>query len=525
MKKKLILLPLILLTSCSIDDSSSYISSINSNITYIKEESNDFIFEEYKNGYVISKYLKDESVVTFPSFYKNKEVIGIKDNVFEKNNSIENIILSSNMIYFSNNCFENLNLNYNFEKNNLYLKSEDNDKYLLVSYNSDEINISSDCEVIFPFAIQESNVKTLTIPSSVKYINSNSIDTCYLLEELKINSSFTFINDNIFNNCERLKTIYMKNKVFSDDYIKSNDITFLLNENNDYHIDNLIPNVKDIKNEYDVYYFLSNDDIGYVYKINENASYIMIKETVAFENDIFDISKIYLKAFSSSSLESIVLSDNIKEIDDYSFYNCLNLSDVKLPNYINFISSDAFINCPKLTDLFIPYYANKKNLNFNHSKLNLYYSSSFFDNNNECRSKHYDVKKIFKKDKITFYIDKDDNAVIGSADFDIEEVNLPNYITYNRKEYPVTKIANNAFYNCRQLKDVKLSINIFTIETKAFYNCVNLKYIYIPKNVKIIEKEAFFYNNMLIEMEESANNCNYSNNFNSNNKVVYSVIK
>lgn len=525
MKKHIILLQLLLLTSCSIDNSSSYKSSINSNITYVKEESDDFIFEEYKNGYLISKYLKDESIVTFPSFYKNKKVIGIKNNVFEKNNNIEDIILSSNMIYFSNNCFENLNINYNFEKNNFYLKSEDNDKYLLVSYNNYEIDISSDCEVIFPFAIHESNIESLTIPSSVKYINSNSIDSCYLLEELKINSSFIFTNDNIFNNCERLKTIYIKNKIFSDDFIRNNDIIFLLNENKDYQIDNLIFNVKDIKKEDDVYYFLSNDNIGYVYKIDENSSYIMIKDSILFGNNIYDICKIYTKAFSSPYLESVILSDNIKEIDDYSFYNCVNLNNIKLPNYLNFISSNAFINCPNLTDLFIPYYTNKKNLNFNNSKLNLYYSSSYFENSNECRSKHYNVKKIFKKDKITYYINKEDNIVVGSADFDIEEVNLPNYITYDRKEYPVIKIANKAFYNCRKLKDIKLSINILTIENKAFYNCINLKYIYIPKNIKIIENEAFFYNNMLIEVEESADNCNYSNNFNSNNKVVYSVIR
>lgn len=525
MKKKLFLLPFLLLTSCSINDSSSYITSNSSTISYLEEESDDFLFEEYKDGYLISKYLKDEETVICPSFYKNKEVIGIKDNVFEKNNNIEDIILSSNMIYFSNNWLENLNINYSYENNNLYLKSEDNDKYLLVSYNSDEIVISSDCEVISSFAIKERNIKSLTIPSSVKCINNNAIDSCYLLEELKIKSNYNFINDKIFNNCERLETIYIKNKIFSDNFIRSNDITFLLNEKKEYKIDNLISNVKDIKKEDDVYYFLSNDDIGYVYQIDKYSSYITIDNSILFDSGLFLISKIYQKAISSSNLESIALSNNIKEIEDDCFYNCLKLNDVKLPNYINYISSNSFNNCPKLTNLFIPYYANKKNLFFYNSKLNLYYSSSYFDNRNEVRSIHFDVKKMFKKDKITYYIDKDDNAVVGSADFDIEEVIIPNYISVDQKQYPVIKISNNAFYNCFKLNEVKISINILTIESKAFFNCINLKYIYIPKNVKNIEKEVFFENNMLIEVEESANTCSYAKNFNSNNKVVYSVTK
>ncbi len=70
---------------------------------------------------------------------------------------------------------------------------------------------------------------------------------------------------------------------------------------------------------------------------------------------------------------------------------------------------------------------------------------------------------------------------------EIETIEIPT--TYNGKK--IKGIGNNAFENCKNLKNIIIPEGIEEIETNAFKGCENLKNISLPKSIKIIDSKAF----------------------------------
>ena len=70
-------------------------------------------------------------------------------------------------------------------------------------------------------------------------------------------------------------------------------------------------------------------------------------------------------------------------------------------------------------------------------------------------------------------------------------VAIPNKVRIKRKEYFVTRIGANAFYNCYKLTNITIPESVESIEEWAFYNCSSLTNIVIPKSVTNIEYSAF----------------------------------
>lgn len=56
----------------------------------------------------------------------------------------------------------------------------------------------------------------------------------------------------------------------------------------------------------------------------------------------------------------------------------------------------------------------------------------------------------------------------------------------------ITKIGNQAFYNCRDMISVTIPSSVTTIEEKAFYGCSGLASVSVPSSVKAIGKDAFY---------------------------------
>lgn len=70
---------------------------------------------------------------------------------------------------------------------------------------------------------------------------------------------------------------------------------------------------------------------------------------------------------------------------------------------------------------------------------------------------------------------------------------IPESIVYNDVEYPVTAIAEGAFYYCTKLTEVIIPNTITSIGDKAFYMCTGIQSIDIPETVS--EIDAFAFNN------------------------------
>lgn len=72
-------------------------------------------------------------------------------------------------------------------------------------------------------------------------------------------------------------------------------------------------------------------------------------------------------------------------------------------------------------------------------------------------------------------------------------ITIPNKIN----GYPVTRIGDNAFYNCSELTDVTIPNTVEYIGSSAFYKCEKLTQVTIPGGVTTIWDHAFAYCNSL----------------------------
>lgn len=80
----------------------------------------------------------------------------------------------------------------------------------------------------------------------------------------------------------------------------------------------------------------------------------------------------------------------------------------------------------------------------------------------------------------------------GLASADSTVVTVPDKVTINGTEYQVVQIAEGAFANSENLKELTIEANVAAIEQKAFYQCKKLKKVTIHANkLQKIGTDAF----------------------------------
>ena len=148
----------------------------------------------------------------------------------------------------------------------------------------------------------QTNLKSVSIPSSVKRIETGAFCGCINLKNIKIAENVESIADNAFENCcieQASLPITLLNKIDL-----SNIVTLELTKGNKYG-------------------YLCED------RISGRFSYVC------------------------QNLEKLVIDKGIKSIDDYAFYQCEKLQSISLPENIR-IGKGAFCACPAIDELIIP---------------------------------------------------------------------------------------------------------------------------------------------------------------------------
>lgn len=185
-----------------------------------------------------------------------------------------------------------------------------------------------------------------------------------------------------------------------------------------------------------------------------------LREIVLPEN----VTTIGDSAFHScTSLESIKIPNSVVSIGDSVFSACLSLKSIHIPTSVRKIGKGVFSRCKKLVNISLPEHIETFSAVIN------YESDGFFS---ECASLQ----------SITI-----PSGVIG--DYAFKNCVSLTSVTLGAG---VTKIENDAFKGCSNLKEVEFRCEkLESIGSRAFENCSSLESISIPKSITRIDSSSF----------------------------------
>ena len=171
----------------------------------------------------------------------------------------------------------------------------------------------------------QSTIKNVIIPNSVKKIEAFAFSCCDLLENISIPNSVTEISDSTFSNCTSLVSISIPNSVT---YIGRKAFDWCTSLSN-INIPDSITKI---------------DDEAFI-----NCSSL---ENIVIPDSVTEMGK---EVFSlCSSLKHITLPKNLTEIKFGTFSACVSLPTLIIPDSVTRIEECAFRACEKLESIIIP---------------------------------------------------------------------------------------------------------------------------------------------------------------------------
>jgi len=178
------------------------------------------------------------------------------------------------------------------------------------------VNITGDIEIIAAYAFQYcGNIKTVSIPESVEYIGVEAFYGCSSLTEVVIPKAVTTIGELAFYACMRIEE-------------------FEVEQGNTEYV--------------------SEDGVLYNKDKTKLLQYPAAKTGTEFTvpSGVTHLSKGAF--YNATKLEKIVLSEELKTIDDNAFSLCRRLENIVLPSGVEYIGNQAFSGCRVLEQINIP---------------------------------------------------------------------------------------------------------------------------------------------------------------------------
>jgi len=350
------------------------------------------------------------------------------------------------------------------------------------------VNLPSTLKSIGDYAFRESQLQNIIIPSSVESIGREAFRACQL-QSLEIPSGVKSIGEEAFLlNSHSLNSIKVQSG--NPNYDSRNNCNALIETATNRLLlgckSTSLPNTVTGIGSYAFYGCSGLEEItipNTVTWIGESVfSDCSGLKTVYFnagnceiENDSYG----YSGSIFPSTLERMVIGDNVTAIPDYFLSNCSGLTSITIPNSVTSIGKSAFSGCSGLTSITIP------------NAVTSIGSSAFYG----CSG----LTSITIPNSVT--------SIGGSAFSDcsgLTSITIPN---------SVTTIESYTFSGCSGLTEITIPAAVTTIENGAFSGCSGLTEITIPAAVAYIGNRAFENCSSLKTVNYNAQNCQIQSNY------------
>ena len=350
------------------------------------------------------------------------------------------------------------------------------------------------CESIGKSAFNKCyRLTNITIPASVKSIESGAFSGCYHLAEVKNLSSLEITAGSSSNG----SVGYYAKNVFSSDEDRRifiyEDYAFIVDDNDEYHLisylgsdaDLILPilniNGRIISYQIADYAFYNEHPDHGLYITYSNINSVIIPEGV---------TSIGYSAFSGCyNIKIIEIPSSVTNIDNYAFKHCSSLTSITIPEGVTSIGSYAFDNCTSLESVTIGSGVQSIDAYAFSSCISL--ESIIVDAGNTK----------YKSDGNCLIEIATNTLVLGCKNSVIPDYvqSIGNYAFYNCTGLTsitipegVTSIGNSAFSNCTGLTSITIPEGVTSIGNSAFSNCTGLTSITIPEGVTSIGNYAFY---------------------------------
>lgn len=261
-------------------------------------------------------------------------------------------------------------------------------------------------------------------------------------------------------------------------------------------------------------------------EVNKNNKYYLSEDGVLFNKDKTKLIR-YPEALEFKKTYEI--PEGVKTLEQFSFYNCKNISRIVVPKSVEEIENSSIYNCEYSTIDVSKENKNYKDIDgvlFNKSgKVLIKYPIKREENKYEVPE---DVKRIssyaFFNTNIKSLTIPDSVIEIGNMTF--FKSKAENIILSNNIE----TIGDSGFRECTNLKEIKIPNRVKSIGSYAFNKCTNLYSVQLPEGLIEINSNAFNKCTNLANINfpktlYSINNYAFSECTNLNNITIYNGVK